>query len=72
LGIAAPPGTPAAIIERLNREIRAVLDMPAVRQRLVELGGQPQASSPAEFRSRVERDIASLRKVMADRKIDQE
>jgi tripartite-type tricarboxylate transporter receptor subunit TctC len=72
LGIAAPPGTPAPIIERLNREIRAVVEMPAVRQRLLELGGQPQASSPAEFRSRVERDIMNLRKVMSDRKIDQE
>lgn len=72
LGITAPPGTPAAIIERLNREIRAVVDTPAIRQRLTELGGQPQASSPAEFRGRVERDIANLRKVMSDRRIDQE
>jgi tripartite-type tricarboxylate transporter receptor subunit TctC len=72
LGIAAPVGTPAPIIERLNREIRAVVESPPVRQRLQELGGQPQASSPAEFRARVERDIGNLRKVMLDRKIDQE
>ena len=72
LGIAAPPGTPPAIVERLNREIRAVVETPAIRQRLVELGGQPQASSPTEFRTRVERDINNLRKVMAERKIDQE
>ena len=57
---------------RINREIRAVVETPAIRQRLIELGGQPQASSPAEFRARVERDITSLRKVMTDRKIDQE
>jgi len=56
----------------LNREIRAVVETPAIRQRLVELGGQPQASSPTEFRTRVERDISNLRKVMAERKIDQE
>ena len=72
LGIAAPVGTPAPILDRLNREIRAVVDTPAIRQRLTELGGQPQASSPAEFRARVERDIGNLRKVMTDRKIDQE
>jgi tripartite-type tricarboxylate transporter receptor subunit TctC len=72
LGIAAPPGTPPAVLERLNREIRAVVDTPAIRQRLIELGGQPQASSPAEFRARVERDIGNLRKVMTERKIDQE
>ncbi len=72
LGIAAPAGTPAAVVERLNREIRAVVETPAIRQRLMELGGQPQASTPAEFRARVERDIGNLRKVMSERKIDQE
>jgi tripartite-type tricarboxylate transporter receptor subunit TctC len=72
LGIAAPAGTPTAIIERLNREIRAVVDTPAIRQRLLDLGGQPQASSPTEFRNRVEKDIGNLRKVMNDRRIEQE
>ena len=72
LGIVAPAGTPPAIIERLNKEIRAVVDMPDVRQKMIDFGGQPQASSPTEFKSRVERDIASMRKVMAERKIEQE
>ncbi len=72
LGIIAPAGTPPAIVERLNREIRAVIDMPDVRQKMIDFGGQPQASSPAEFRARVERDIANMRKVMAERKIEQE
>lgn len=72
LGIIAPAGTPAAIVERLNREIRAVVDMPEVRQKMIDFGGQPQASSVNEFRSRVERDIANMRKVMAERKIEQE
>ena len=72
LGIIAPAGTPTAIIERLNREIRAVVDMPDVRQKMIDFGGQPQASSPTEFRTRVERDIANMRKVMTERKIEQE
>jgi tripartite-type tricarboxylate transporter receptor subunit TctC len=72
LGIIAPAGTPPAIIERLNREIRAVVDIPDVRQKMIDFGGQPQASSPTEFRTRVERDIANMRKVMLERKIEQE
>jgi tripartite-type tricarboxylate transporter receptor subunit TctC len=72
LGIAAPVGTPNAVIERLNKEVRAVIEMPDVKHKLIEWGGQPQASSPAEFRQRVERDIASMRKIMVDRKIEQE
>jgi tripartite-type tricarboxylate transporter receptor subunit TctC len=72
LGIVAPVGTPPAIIDRINREIRAVVDMPDVRQKMIDFGGQPQASSVSEFRSRVERDIANMRKIMAERKIEQE
>ncbi len=70
LGIAAPPGTPSAIIDRINRELRAVLEQPEVRDRLIAFGGSPQASTPAEFRNRVERDIDSLRKVAQQRKIE--
>ncbi len=72
LGIAAPPGTPPAIIERINRELRAVLEQPDVRERLIGFGGSPQASTPAEFRARVEHDIDSLRKVAQQRKIEAE
>jgi tripartite-type tricarboxylate transporter receptor subunit TctC len=48
-GIVAPPGTPAAIVDRLNRCLNEVLADPAVRDRLVALGndeivgGAPQA-----------------------------
>lgn len=72
LGIAAPPGTPAAVIDRLNREMRVVLELPEVKDKLIALGGSPQASTSAEFRARVEHDIESLRKVAAQRKIEAE
>ncbi|VCU69767.1 Tripartite tricarboxylate transporter family receptor [Pigmentiphaga humi] len=69
LGIAAPAGTPREVIARLNRELRAVLDIPAVHQQLVDWGGTPRASSPDEFRTRVESDIERLRAVVVQRKI---
>ncbi|MCE2879453.1 MAG: tripartite tricarboxylate transporter substrate binding protein [Comamonadaceae bacterium] len=72
LGIAAPPGLPPAIAARLQREIKAVIDSPEVRQRLIDWGGSPQASTPAEFKGRVERDIQALKRVVADRKIEME
>ena len=72
LGIAAPAATPPAILERLNTELRAVLAQPEIRQRLIDWGGSPQASTPTEFKARVERDITNLRKVMTERKIEQE
>ncbi len=72
LGIAAPANTPQPIVDRLNREIRAVLNQAAIRKQLTDWGGTPTASSPDEFRARVEADIQRLRKVIADRHIEME
>jgi tripartite-type tricarboxylate transporter receptor subunit TctC len=48
-GIGVPKGTPAEIIDRLNREINAGLADPRIRARIVELGGTVVGGSPAEF-----------------------
>jgi tripartite-type tricarboxylate transporter receptor subunit TctC len=72
LGIAAPATTPPELVERMNKEIRAVLNQEDVRQRLISLGGSPNASSSNEFKTRVERDIRSLKKVIQDKKIELE
>jgi len=48
-GIGVPKGTPAAIIERLNREINSGLADPKVRDKLVDLGGMLMGGTPADF-----------------------
>jgi tripartite-type tricarboxylate transporter receptor subunit TctC len=48
-GIGAPKGTPAAIVERLNRENNAGLNDPKIKARLADLGGEPFAMSPAQM-----------------------
>lgn len=70
LGIAGPRGMPSAAVERLNRELRAVLEQPPIRQRLIDWGGTPQASTPAQFRSRVEGEIRQLSRIVSERKIE--
>jgi len=55
-GISAPAGTPAAIVERLNREIRDIIADPAVAARLEALGGSPRDWSAAEFAAFVKRE----------------
>ena len=72
LGIAAPATTPPELVDRLNKEIRAVLNQEDVKQKLISFGGSPQASSPNEFRTRVERDMRNLKKVIQDKKIELE
>jgi tripartite-type tricarboxylate transporter receptor subunit TctC len=70
LGIAGPAKMPANVVDRLNKELRAVLAQPAIKQRLIDWGGDPQASSPAAFQKRVETDIKQLDQVIADRKLE--
>ena len=69
LGFATTAGTPPAVIERLNLEIRRVLAQPDMRQKFQDLGGEPRASSPEEMRAFVEREIGKWKRVVAARKI---
>jgi tripartite-type tricarboxylate transporter receptor subunit TctC len=48
-GIGVPRDTPAAIVERLNREINAAFADPAMTARLADTGGTVLPGSPAEF-----------------------
>jgi tripartite-type tricarboxylate transporter receptor subunit TctC len=48
-GIGAPKGTPAAIVEKLNKEINAALADPKLKARLADVGGDVLALSPADF-----------------------
>ena len=48
-GLAAPKGTPAEIVARLNNEINAVLADPKAKARIAELGAEPLIGPPAEF-----------------------
>lgn len=49
-GIAAPAGTPRAVVERLNLELGKVIALPEVRKRLAELGATPEPGTPEQFR----------------------
>ena len=57
-GLLAPAGTPAPIIERLNRALRAGVDTPDVRARIAADGGDPMPSSPEEYIRDIEREDA--------------
>jgi tripartite-type tricarboxylate transporter receptor subunit TctC len=48
-GLGAPRNTPVSIIERLNREINAILADPKIKAQLSDLGGTPLTGSPADF-----------------------
>lgn len=56
-GLAAPAGTPKAIVERLNMEMNAILAMPEIRERLESLGMETLGGSPAEFATFIRSEI---------------
>lgn len=55
-GVLAPAGTPAAVIERLNRELNAALQQPDLRERLSGLGLESGGGTPAEFQKLIATD----------------
>jgi len=64
LGIGAPSGTPAEIIDTLNRGLGAAVADPAIKARLTDLGFLPAAMTPAEFRKFVAADTGKWAKVV--------
>jgi tripartite-type tricarboxylate transporter receptor subunit TctC len=54
--LAAPSGTPAAIVDRLNAALNEVLKDEAVREKLLKAGVRPAGSTPAEANAAVARE----------------
>jgi tripartite-type tricarboxylate transporter receptor subunit TctC len=55
-GIAAPKNTPNQVVDRLNREINAILADPRMKARIAEVGGEALTGSPTEFGKLFEAD----------------
>jgi len=66
IGLAAPAKTPPAILDRLNAELRKMLEDPAVKARLDQLAFTPVGDSRAEFTAFVKSEIAKWTKVAKD------
>jgi tripartite-type tricarboxylate transporter receptor subunit TctC len=49
LGVGAPKGTPAEIVDRLNQDINAGLANPTIKARLMEQGTSALVGSPTDF-----------------------
>jgi len=65
LGILAPRGTPPALVERMNREIAAVLSQTAVRDRMLAQQWLATGGSAADFATMLSTDLDVNRKLVA-------
>jgi tripartite-type tricarboxylate transporter receptor subunit TctC len=65
-GVLAPAGTEPSVVSRLNAEIKVVMNMPEVRERIAGLGIEPLASSPAEFRQFLQGEVPRVAKILKE------
>jgi tripartite-type tricarboxylate transporter receptor subunit TctC len=72
LGIAMPAGTPRPIVDRLNKELKEILDEADIQQRLSQLGGVSNWSTPEQMSEQVAREIARWNKVIDEKKIERQ
>jgi tripartite-type tricarboxylate transporter receptor subunit TctC len=63
-GMGAPKNTPREIVEKLNKEINAVLAEPATQKQLVELGGDPVIGTPGAFGALIVSETEKWKKVI--------
>jgi len=68
----APAATPPAIIDRIYRSIRAVLQVPRIREAIVAAGYDPVADTPAEFGKFVNAEIRKYAEIVRAAKIQPE
>jgi tripartite-type tricarboxylate transporter receptor subunit TctC len=69
-GIVAPAHTPAPILKRYYEEIRKIMKMPDVQERLAAEGVDPWDVTPEEFRNHVAREIPRWKAVVEAAKIN--
>lgn len=66
LGLVAPAGTPAAVVNKLYAEVHEVLKEPAVQEKFRSLGLDIIGSKPDEFKTFLRGDIVKWAKVIKD------
>ena len=58
-GLAAPKGTPAGVVQKLQQEVAKAMTDPALQERFAQQGAQPGGLPSANFAALVEKEIAA-------------
>ncbi|HWI79941.1 MAG TPA: tripartite tricarboxylate transporter substrate binding protein [Ramlibacter sp.] len=63
-GVMAPSGTPVDVVNRLNRDIAAVVNMPEIKEHLIAYAATPEQMTPAEFSRVLKAEVAKWAKIV--------
>jgi tripartite-type tricarboxylate transporter receptor subunit TctC len=55
-GLAAPAGTPRPIVDRLNKEMQAILKSDDTKTRMIDLGSEPTPGTPEDYAANIQRE----------------
>jgi tripartite-type tricarboxylate transporter receptor subunit TctC len=66
LGIAAPARTPPAIVDKLNKTLNDIMDMPDIRAKMRDQGAEVITTTPQEFGVFMKAEYTRWKKVVAD------
>jgi len=69
VGLLAPAGTSKAIVDKIAADVKVALSDPEFKDKLINQGGMPVASSPAEFKEKIENDYKMYNKIIKDNNI---
>jgi len=69
VGVFAPAGTPASIVERLNQEINAIAASPELASVLEPDGTLPDAIGPVMFANRLKDELGQWKQIAAEHRI---
>jgi tripartite-type tricarboxylate transporter receptor subunit TctC len=69
VAILAPAGTPAAVVERLSKEINTILQTPEVNDRLKNFGFRVVAGGPDVLRGRLQREVPMWKEIIDKAKV---
>ncbi len=71
-GVFAPAGTPPALVDKLNAEIRDIIATPEMRETFAREGAEPSAMTAAQFSDHIRKDTARWKQVAKARNITAE
>lgn len=69
VGVVAPAGLPADVLNTLNRQLVTAVNQPAVKQRLIDFGVEPVANSPQQYADLLKSETVRWHKLIRDQKI---
>lgn len=72
VGVLAPAGTPAPLVQRLNQELNELAATPELRAVLDPDGAAPVKLNPAAFGARLKTELAQWKRIAAERHISTE